>query len=274
MKTILVPTDFSPAAQNAVNYAAEMASLINAKLILFNVYYVPAVPAEVPLLMPEEEIREASMQSLQNIREKLVSQHAGLEIGCESQFGIPPDEIQSFTERTGIDMIVMGIHGAGYLSEQLMGSVATTLVRRAKCPVLVVAENVKFRSIKKVVLAYDHGETLLDSTLEPLRDLCRSFDSEVYVLNVLSESGRTESVSDVISEIKADTALNGLRHSFHTSSDENVVKGINQFTEKVGADMVVMIPKMHRLLDRILNESKTKEMAFHSKIPLLALHEQ
>jgi len=40
MKTILVPTDFSKIARNAIDYAVEIAKLTKAKLILFHVYHV------------------------------------------------------------------------------------------------------------------------------------------------------------------------------------------------------------------------------------------
>ena len=51
MKTILAATDFSDSAQNAVEYAASMAELTEAKLILFHAYHVPIVASEVPTMM-------------------------------------------------------------------------------------------------------------------------------------------------------------------------------------------------------------------------------
>ena len=57
MKTILVATDFSPAAFNAVNYAADMAIAIKADLLLLHVYQIPVGYSEIPIVMNQDEIR-------------------------------------------------------------------------------------------------------------------------------------------------------------------------------------------------------------------------
>jgi nucleotide-binding universal stress UspA family protein len=55
MKTIIIPTDFSPAAINAMNYAADMAIAINASLLLFHVYSVPISMTDVPVMLVSVE---------------------------------------------------------------------------------------------------------------------------------------------------------------------------------------------------------------------------
>lgn len=63
MKTILVPTDFSKIARNAIDYAVEIAKLTKAKLVLFHVYHVPVVPVEIPIVMPIDEVKKETMES-------------------------------------------------------------------------------------------------------------------------------------------------------------------------------------------------------------------
>ena len=61
MKTIIVPTDFSPIATNAMNFAADMAANINASLMLLHVYQVPVSMTDVPIvLVSAEELRTAA----------------------------------------------------------------------------------------------------------------------------------------------------------------------------------------------------------------------
>ena len=72
MKTILLPTDFSPAATNAMNYAVAMAKEINASIILFHVYQIPVTITEVPVQMINiEELRKNSATHLQSLKEKI-----------------------------------------------------------------------------------------------------------------------------------------------------------------------------------------------------------
>ena len=61
MKTIIVPTDFSPIATNAMNFAADMAANIDASVMLFHVYQVPVSMSDVPVVMVSaEELRRSS----------------------------------------------------------------------------------------------------------------------------------------------------------------------------------------------------------------------
>ncbi|MBA3705480.1 MAG: universal stress protein, partial [Bacteroidetes bacterium] len=84
MKTILVPTDFSEIACNAINYAVEIAKLTKAKLILFNVYNVPVVPAEIPIALPIDEIEKDVMKGLKKIEKDICLKHGNeLVIECK-----------------------------------------------------------------------------------------------------------------------------------------------------------------------------------------------
>jgi nucleotide-binding universal stress UspA family protein len=70
MKTIIVPTDFSPIATNAMNFAADMATNINASLMLLHVYQVPVSMTDVPVVMVSaEELRKSSEAKLQEIKD-------------------------------------------------------------------------------------------------------------------------------------------------------------------------------------------------------------
>src|SRR6187402_1825308 len=72
MKTIIVPTDFSPIATNAINFAADMATNINASLLLLHVYQVPVSMTDVPVVMiSTEELKKSSESKLQELKDAL-----------------------------------------------------------------------------------------------------------------------------------------------------------------------------------------------------------
>ena len=64
----------------------------------------------------------------------------------------------------------------------------------------------------------------------------------------------------------------GLNHTFHISENEHIIDGINDFAEENNIDLVVMVPRMHSGFHNFFFEQNTKQMAFHTKVPLLALH--
>ena len=274
MKTILVPTDFSKVALNAIDYAVEIARVTKAKLILFHVYHVPVIPSEVPTILPLEEVEKDCMNGLRKIEKNIHLKNGNkVVVECRCKCGFAVDEINLFAEEHNIDMIVMGMEGASYLTEKLIGSTTTSLIRKAKCPVLAIDKDVRLRSIKKIALACDYKELKNKSILEPLKEFAHLFKSHVYVLNVVRELEAVPAMSKAVAGIKLDHLLEDVDHSFHAAKSEDVVKGINDFVDENKIDMVVMIPRMHATLKNIFQEGYTKRMAFHTKAPLLALHE-
>ena len=71
MKTLLVATDFSPAATNAANYAADMALAINATVVLLHVYQMPVIYLEVPVAYTEEEMRRDAQKNINRLKGEL-----------------------------------------------------------------------------------------------------------------------------------------------------------------------------------------------------------
>jgi nucleotide-binding universal stress UspA family protein len=275
MKTILVPTDFSKSAQNALEYAIEIAKRISAKLILFHAYQLPPVTSEVPVVLSVSDIEKQIVRNLKKAERYIHSNHGeALVVEYDYRCGFPVEEIRLCVERKKADLIVMGLHGAGFLKEKLIGSVATALVNNSKCPVMIINQNVKFKSIKNVALAFDYSEIKNKGALRPLNDLTNLFKSHIFIFNVVqSKLEAISSISKAVDGMKLAHALENAEHSFHYSENDDIVEGINKFVIEKKIDMVVMIPHKHSPLHNLFNESQTKKMAFHTRIPLLTLSE-
>lgn len=274
MKTILVPTDFSKIAQNAIDYAIEIAKRTSSKLILFHVYQLPITPTEVPIIYPVDQIEKDILEDLHKIEKQIFAKHGkNIPIECQFTTGFPADKIKLYSKKKKVDLIVIGMQGAGYLTEKLIGSVTTSLIRDSRCPVLVIDKHVKFKPIKKIALAYDYKEGTNKSTFDTMKEIANLFDSYVYVLNVVQELETIPAVNEAVAGIKLNHSLEDIKHSFHATKNEDVVEGINEFVDDKKIDMIVMIPRMHSILKTLFVEPHTKRMAFHTKTALLALHE-
>ncbi len=274
MKTILVPTDFSNISKNAINYAVELAKLTKSKIILFHAFYVPIVTTDVMVIPPMEEIEESNLSVLKKIEKAIYKKHGKkVIVECKCKYGFPVDEINQFAKTNKVDLIVMGMHGSGELAEKLIGSTTTSLIRKSACPVLAIDRKVKFKLIKKIALACDYEAIANTKIFEPLKEIVRLFKSHVNVINITPVDEKLPPVSKAIAGIKLEHALEDVNHTFWFAKNENVVNGINDFVREKKMDLVVMIPRKHSLLKSIFNEPETKRIAFHTKVPLLALHE-
>ena len=147
---ILVPTDFSSAADRALEHARSLAEAFGASIHLLHVFddpftaaaYAPEVFASIPPDYREAALAEAGRQ----LDARLGGQERR-EFGGTSELviGSPAREIVRYAAMHGIDLIVMGTHGRSGLAHLLLGSVAERVVRTAPCAVLTIREPARNR---------------------------------------------------------------------------------------------------------------------------------
>ena len=274
MKTILVPTDFSKSSMNAGCYAISMAKLLDAKVILLHIFHIPIVPNEAPVLIAtyEELEKDNTLQMKIFEAELRAKANYGQEIKCIVKPGFVSDEIKDIIIEENIDLIVMGIKGTSEINEFLIGSNTTSVIKNVDCPTLVVPENATFKSIKNIVFACDLEKTKENKVLEQIKILKNVFNSKLMIINVVDPSAKP-SLEKAISGVKLENIFSKVEHTLHFPEDDDMVFAINEFIDKHAIDLLIMIPKKHSLLGGLFHKSSTKKMAFHTHIPLLALHE-
>jgi len=274
MKTILAPTDFSTVSNCAVEYAAELAKYASAKLILFNAYQIHAVSPDGTLAVPLQEIQEESLKQLIKSTEKLRKKYGNsLKIEYKQACGFPVEEINLAATSADADIVVMGMQGGGYLSEKIIGSVTTSLIKKSNRPVLAIHQGTKFTPLKRIAFACDYQHLNYPNALKPLNEIVRLFHSEVLIVNVVQELEEVPTVTKAVEGIKLNRALEGMKHSFHYTVNNDITDGLGDFIKAFNVDLVAMVPHSHNVLETLLKKSNTKHMAFQIAKPLLAIHD-
>ncbi|WP_298736790.1 universal stress protein [uncultured Chitinophaga sp.] len=277
MKTIIVPTDFSETSYNAARYALGLARQMNtARIVLYHAYElivpIPDVPSSVPMVNPDE-LRSASLEGLDKMMrelEPLLPENTILASRAENH--LLPANIDQVAKQEEADLIVMGITGGSQLEEILVGSNTVDVVKHTTCPVIIVPGSARFRPIRKIVFACDFRKVVETTPVQPLKKLLNVFKPELHVLNIDHESKHF--TSDTPYEtLMLDTLLEGYDPQFHFIDHTNVVQGIMDFAARQEADLILIIPKKHGLFDHIFKRSRTTQLAFHTHVPLLAIHE-
>ena len=89
MKTIIVATDFSTAALNAAEYAADMALAIQANILLLHISEIPIAYLGIPVAATEDEMMKDAKKSLSLLKEQLMTRTNGkLNIKTEIEAGV------------------------------------------------------------------------------------------------------------------------------------------------------------------------------------------
>jgi universal stress protein A len=142
---ILVPTDFSPPSDAALDYARILAAKFGSALQVLHVIDDPTAASEfVPdgFAASTDSIRAGLVAHSRERLDALVTavDRARYHAHIETLFGGPAQTIVDYALAVGAGLIVMGTHGRTGLAHLLMGSVAEQVVRTAPCPVLTVRQ--------------------------------------------------------------------------------------------------------------------------------------
>ena len=162
-RLILVPTDFSAPADNAVEAANEMAQLFGSAVFLLNVIPmlpIVAAPEYTVAYFPEEEFLADARR---HATERLTASVAKLDaVGVRAQFGIEigndvVGNILMVAQREQADMMVLSTHGLSGWRPMVFGSIAEKVVKLAECPLLLLRAKKEAGLAKKV----EHPELAL-----------------------------------------------------------------------------------------------------------------
>ena len=149
IRKILVPTDFSACADEAIEYALDLARVLGAGVELCHCgpvpdYHVPALvspamrTAATDLVAQLEQMVLAARHELDDLIARKQQTAGGVPLSGVTVDGVPDEGIVRQAGEGGADLIVMGSHGRRGLSRVILGSVTERVVRHAPCPVLVV----------------------------------------------------------------------------------------------------------------------------------------
>lgn len=271
MKTILVATDFSPASLNAANYAADMALAIHADLFLLHVYQLPVTYGEVPVSFNEAELKEEVEKDMIEFEKLLETKKGkGLNIKTKVILGIFFQELKRICENIHPYAVVMGSQGTTSAERFFFGSHTVFAMKNLQWPLITVPLGVKYSAVKKIGLACDFNNVVDTTPVNEIKMLVKEFNAELHVLNTGKRNVFDPEIvfeSGLLQEMLID-----VKPQYHFISSENTDQGIIDFTDKHEIDLLLVLPKRHGLLEKLIHKSNTKKLVLHSHIPVMALH--
>lgn len=265
MKKILVPTDFSPTAQNALTYAANLAKTLEAKIHLLHTYELMRKTGMI--LSIERHIVGQAQEDIaeESARATVLS---GINATTNVRKGFNDEVIASEAKKMSSDLVVMGTKGASGMKEIFLGSNTVRAIKYTESPIMVIPDEAEYQPIKKILLAADSNFFSDAKAIQPLKFLMEKTGATLIVLHV--EDGKKEASSTPFTLLLNEHFGEG-NYEFHEIHKPDIGRAIMDFTYKTNADVLCMIHHYRNFLDRIFKASTTFKTAFHTDIPLLVL---
>lgn len=270
MRKILVPTDFSDVAENALKYAIEIATKFDGELLLYHLY---SMNKKLDYDWDFAEDEQPYVKDLEHKMSALKRKHEDVLTRKELSVQTKVEEHHIFTlfdtlaEKHEIDLIIMGSKGASGLEKVVFGSVAAEALDLATVPVIVVPPNISYHDLDQIVWATD----LMDvsaSAISPLQKLAERCSAHLTILNINSGKSNIESSQQIISHLK------NVETSYHEAPlSESINQSINQFIKSNKCDLLCMIRREKGFFESLFHRSITKEQVYNTQTPLLVLPE-
>lgn len=279
MKNILVPTDFSENAWNALEYSLHLFRDETCKFHLFHINPMVAYSgAETTVLAGQKELVASMNASSKKQLKKWLDKIETLQLKTTHEYEVNAvyhffiDAIREEIDAKNIDLVVMGTKGARGLKKVTIGSNTTNVLTKIRCPLLSVPENATFEAPKEIAFPTDYQ---LNYDLKVLEWLVHIVKLHKAALRVLYISKRGEKLSEEQLKNKEflEDFFDGLEFSFHNVTGGRLDTAVQCFVESREIDLLAMVAKNLNFLQRILFRPKVEEISYHTDVPFLILHE-
>lgn len=278
MKKILLPTDFSKNAWNAIEYTVNYFK--NEKCLFYILHTFTPTFYRVDYMMggpvnsaiPDRDVERAQAgleKTLADIKNIYPNQNH--QFKTLSSFNILTDEIQEVTEREGIDIIAMGTQGATGAKEIFLGTRTVHVIKKAKIPVLAIPSGYTFKEIETIVFPTEYTTPYNMETLSFLTNMSKMLKAKLIVLNVKEAYELTEEQKEHRQIL--DVSLNSIDHSFEQVKGELMPNALHDYMKKNRIELLVIMNRKHSFLERLITKSTVDSIGYHSSIPFLVIPE-
>lgn len=264
MHRILLPTDFSENAQNAIDYAIYLFEREPCTFYLLHAYYI--VPSETGTKVDAG----TSLKTVQKKLEETKSPQHSFESVLVTNTAL--SAIESTILDKKIDYVFMGTKGSSALKKIFMGSVTTSVIKYINsCPIVAVPDVYDYDIPDHIIFANDFNHMFTEPLLKPLLELSALWDSNVDIVYIDSKKKMEEhqkSNKKLLLQFLSET-----RHTFvkitKTKSVSFTLKDLQTQYEHIG--MIAFLMTKHGIFDKLLREPIIRNMVFMTKVPLLLI---
>ncbi|MGO3183570.1 MAG: universal stress protein [Aequorivita sp.] len=278
-KQILIPTDYSRNAFNAIVYAFELFENEDCTFHIFHSYFL-ARSAKGNLIYPEpqpheyDDVARASEESMARLKTKvgLLADNPKHSVHFDQEFGTIIELLEEKVTKEGIDLIVMGTRGITDDREVAYGRNAINVMESIReCAVLAVPRNVTYKRINEIVFPTNFKSHFREKEMEIFVKIAQRENSPIRILHIGKESDLSEKQKE--SRSLLENYFNGLEVTYHWLEKIGVKEGVLSFVDERKSGMIGFVNRKHWFFGSVFSKPLVKSLGVHSKVPILALHD-
>jgi nucleotide-binding universal stress UspA family protein len=279
MKKILVPTDFSTCANNAVNFAVQSAKYLPIEVTLFHAFELPAAVyteyVGVNPVLNESLLEEVHLKLA--VVKKSIEETEGVVVKTYVSTIPVVEAIIELEAQMNFDLVIMGTLGEGGLREKIWGSKTASLISKSKVPVLVIPYDYEWKKPAKFLFATNHFEDT-HSIMDYLFSMVRLYKAMLNVTVITDEDD--DKAETFLEHTRQLPAYEKMLKDRYNDNDlvalhlygKTIEDTLQKYIAEHDIDILVMVTYPRKgFFERLFHPSFTQRMSYHTNIPLLAI---
>jgi nucleotide-binding universal stress UspA family protein len=278
MYNILLPTDFSDDAWNAIFTALKIFDKEACRFYLLHAYEpnmlnILGDRSEQRLAAIYDSLASESQLKLNETLAYLTKNHRNPKHGFEAiskRDGLV-NAVRDLQKQHGFELVVMGTKGATGAKEVFVGSNTVKVIKDMQtCPILAVPGDYNFQVLKQIVLPTDYTHPFKGRSLALPKSLAKKWGAPIHIL--YASSGQDLDQEQQTHKKQLEALLEGLQLNFREIGlQADVSDAIESYVGEINADLLILVHHHHSFFEKLTREAVIKKIAFQSEIPLLVI---
>jgi nucleotide-binding universal stress UspA family protein len=273
MKQILVATDFSNSAANAMEYAMALAKTLDMEVCAIHaILPTEGVDNNIFNAIFIKDYYDNKRQALKEWVSTYTSkdEYKNIAVSTLCDVGLVKNVITKYIDEHHVELLVMGVTGSTGITG-IVGSNASVLVSIVKIPTLIIPLESKFSKTPIITLATDYETRLSANDVNALNEMVLAFGSEKMQVLYVGEKEEVKHVETGESRLKA--LIKHTELEFNYIKENSTLTGILDFIENQETDILCLVKHHHNVVYRLFNRSTVSRVINKSVKAILVLHE-
>lgn len=274
-KKILLPTDFSDNAWNAIIYALKLYANETCDFYLLNSIKIKGSTMSNFSSKLSNTIRKSALKDMLDLKQMIERVNANANHNFEILVSNADlkDALETAIKKHTIQMIIMGTKGASGAKEFFFGSNTVNVINKVRlCPILTIPDQFDFVEPKKIAFSTDFNRLYKEEELAPLKEVTDLYNSEINIVHLNNEEHLNE-IQEYNSKILENDLKDYNHHFFWIPNYGKKANDINDFIKEQNINMLAMVNYKHSFIEKITKEPVIKTIGFHPFIPFLVIPE-
>lgn len=274
-KRVLLPTDYSKNALNAIRYAMELYSNVRCDFYILNAFHISGYTLD-SMRVPEigepyyEAAKKESEEGMERLMQiiKLHPQNNKHQFHTITTFNSLSEAIKIVIDKKDIDIIVMGTKGITESKARIFGTNTVNVMEQIReCPVIAVPNDYMFQIPKEIVFPTDYKTPFKRKEIGDLIEIAKLHDAKINVVHIDKDKDGKLSRKEEVNKELLQEILQGTDYEMYFLPANKISDGINKFIEENNCDMVTFLNRKHLFFGSILSNPLVKKIGFDPRCP-------